>query len=104
LSRRDRPQRRFEINVGPLGVAQLAGPNEHMRCELQGQLADWMSVIAVDRTEQFADAVRLENSAVMGDRRVREGTPQVTRRVRREAGGRDGITEDATSELERSAS
>ena len=60
----DIPLGPVQVELGPFGLPQLAGPNERKRCQSEGAAGRQVAPVAVDRAEQRADGLGV------GDRRV----------------------------------
>ena len=81
----------------PRVVAQFAGADEYVRGQLHRKLGDGLAFIAVDGTQQFAHARRIDDRAVVSDRGRGQRAAQVAGWIRREAGGCHRIAEHRTS-------
>lgn len=52
------PHRGVEIELGPLGLSQLARTDEHQERELKRRSRDRRALVTFDRTQQLADSLR----------------------------------------------
>src|SRR3546814_14194961 len=62
---RDRPDGSVEVDLIPFGVPQFAGTDEDMWQELHGKLGQLLDIISIDRTQQLADTIGLDDRPVL---------------------------------------
>lgn len=55
------PNSRFQVDPDPLRTSQFAGPDEDQRRKLQSDSCQRIAVIAINRAQQTARFLRLEN-------------------------------------------
>jgi hypothetical protein len=66
----NRPKRAVQIDLGPFGASQFAGPHKGQCEQLQSKPNFRHAVIVVDRSEQSAEGLRLDDcGAVANDGR-----------------------------------
>lgn len=100
LVRWNNPERPVQIDSAPFSMAQLARAHKYMGPNLQGQLGDAAAFIAIDGTQQFANALGLGNSPIVFYLRGGKRATQIAGRGRAKPRGDDCIPENHTGQLQ----
>ena len=66
LACRDRPDSAVQIDLRPLGMAQLAGSNEEVRGKLEARASDRMAGKVIDGAEENADLNPVRDRRAVG--------------------------------------
>jgi hypothetical protein len=77
----DAPFRLFEIDLRPLRLPQFARPSKDEGCQPEGAFGREEAFVRINRPEQCANALRLDDGGEMLLLRRRKGTAQIARGV-----------------------
>lgn len=88
-----------EVELVPLGLSQLAGTHEDERCKAQSALRHEVSLVAVERTEELPDTLRIDDRGVMLRLGRRQCTTKVSGRIAVGSARGDCITEDLAAAM-----
>src|SRR5438128_8520799 len=91
--RRDFPLSSIDAELGPFPFPKLTGAYKYKGGKSQGALSDDATLIAIYRTQQFANRSRFRDGCVVCCHRRGQRTPKVSRWIAFVASGGDGISE-----------
>jgi hypothetical protein len=96
----DSPLRRVEIELDPFGLAQFTGAHEHERRKLQGRTRDRHALVALDRSQQLPDPLRIGDRGHVLHEHGLECAAQVRSRIAFGPTGRYRVSEHLTACLQ----
>lgn len=99
---RDPPLRLAQTNVSPLGGAQFSRTYESQWREAQRQAGDQAPLVAIDSSQELADACWINDAGEMPTLRRWQGSAQIRRGIPLRTGGCYCIPEDLPAGLKAS--